>query len=274
MNVFISVDMEGVAGVSHVKQAMRGEDDYPAARKLMIGETNGAIEGAFDGGATKVVVNDSHGDMYNLIPEEMDERAELIIGSPKTAGSMMQGLGDGFDVALFVGYHAGPGVEAAVLDHVYSGRNFYDVRINGASMTETELNALLAGTYGVPLGLVTGDDKICAHVEKTIPGVRTVVVKEAFGRHVAQSIHPRRARAAIREGAREAVAGAGELQPYRIDGPFALELDTRTSLVAELCALAPGVIRTGGRTVRFESADFREVFRCLVAWMYLAVDAP
>jgi D-amino peptidase len=274
VNVFISVDMEGVAGVAHVKQAQRGEDDYPAARMLMIGETNAAIEGAFDGGATRVVVNDSHGDMYNLIPEEMDERAELIIGSPKTGGSMMQGIEAGFDVALFVGYHAGPGVEAAVLDHIYSGRNFYDVRINGASMTETEVNALVAGTYGVPLGLVTGDDKICAHIDKTIPGVRTVVVKEGYGRHMARSIHPARARAAIKAGAKEAVLGTGELKPYLLDGPFALDLDTRTSLGAELCALAPGVTRTGGRTVRFETEDFREAFRCLMAWMYLASEAP
>jgi D-amino peptidase len=273
-SVFISIDMEGIGGIAHLNQVMRGQDDYVAGRKLMAGEANAAVEGAFDGGATRVVVNDSHGDMYNLNPEDIDPRAELTIGSPKLAGSMVQGIGEGFDVALFVGYHAPPGTEAAILDHTYSGKNFHDVRLNGEPLTEAELNALLAGTYGVPVGLVTGDDKICAMVEKSIPGVRTVVVKHAYGRHVARNLHPQQARAAIREGAREAVANAAELRPHKVDGPFAFEVELRSSLAAELAALAPGTDRVGGRTVRFETDDFREGFRCLLAWMYLASNAP
>src|SRR6266487_1187222 len=149
--VFISVDMEGIAGVAHLRQVWRGSDDYPAARLLMTGEANAAVEGAFAAGATRVVVNDSHGDMENLLPEEMDPRAELLIGSPK-AWSIMQGFGPEFDVALFVGYHARAGTEAAVLDHTYSGRLLYDVRLGGNPVDEAELNAALAGTYGVPVG--------------------------------------------------------------------------------------------------------------------------
>src|SRR5438477_774278 len=235
--------MEGIAGIAHRNQVMRGEDDYTAGRMLMVGEANAAVEGAFDGGATRVVVNDSHGDMYNLIPEEMDPRAELTIGSPKTGGSMVEGIGEGFDVALFVGYHAPPGTEAAVLDHTYSGKNFHDIRLNGEPLTEAELNALVAGSYGVPVGLVTGDDKICAMVEKVIPGVRTVVVKHAYGRHVARSLHPQEARAAIRAAAREVVAQAGELRPPVIDGPVTFEVELRPSLGPARAALAPGTER-------------------------------
>src|SRR6266536_481168 len=178
--VFISIDMEGIAGIAHRQQVTRGMGDYSIGRELMTGEANAAIDGAFEGGATSVVVNDSHGDMFNLLQERLDPRAELILGSPKVPLSMMQGFGADFDVALFVGYHAAAGTEGAVLDHTYSGRLLYDVRLNERSVTEAELNAAYAGAHGVPVGLVSGDDKICAQAAARLPGLRTVVVKRGF----------------------------------------------------------------------------------------------
>jgi D-amino peptidase len=273
-NVFISIDMEGIAGIAHLQQVMRGTDDFQASRELMTDEANAAVAGAFEGGATSVVVNDSHGDMYNLLAERMDPRAELLIGSPKVL-SMMQGLGPEFQVALFIGYHAAAGTQAAVLDHTYSGRLFYEVRVNGEPVTEAELNAAVAGTYGVPVGLVTGDDKICAVAAKRIPGIRTVVVKEAFGRNVARSLHPEGAREAIRKAAAEAVSGAGELTSYSIDPPIELEADIANTSATDLCSLAPGTERVGPRTVRFETEHLMEAFRCLLAWAHLgANEAP
>ena len=273
-NIFVSIDMEGIAGISTLQQVWRGSDDFPASRRLMTLEANAAVEGAFQGGASSVVVNDSHGDMYNLLPEGLDPRAELIIGSPKTL-SMMQGFGPDFEVALFVGYHAAAGTQAAVLDHTYSGRLIYEVRLNGEPATEAELNAAFAGTYGVPVGLVTGDDKACAQAAKRLPGIRTVVVKEGYGRNVAKSLHPSAARDAIRKAAAETVAARGELHPYRPGPPFVLEADVANTSAADLCALAPGTDRVGPRTVRFEAQDFREGFRCLLAWTYLgASEAP
>jgi D-amino peptidase len=276
LKVFVSVDMEGVAGVAHLQQVWRGSGDYPACRELMTGEANAAVAGAFDGGATEVVVNDSHGDMFNLLPERMDPRAELLIGSPKPM-SMMEGFGPEFGVALFVGYHARAGTQGAVLDHTYSGRALYDVRVNGASWTEAELNAALAGMDGVPVSLVTGDDKACAQAAAGLPGVRTVVVKDGLGRGVARSLHPAKAREAIQRGAAEAVAAAaaGELQPFRPSAPFVVEADLANTGCADVCALAPGVVRTGPRTVRFDTEHFREAFRCILAWTYLAAsEAP
>src|ERR687887_1587047 len=126
-NVFISIDMEGIAGIAHLQQVMRGTDDFPASRELMTDEANAGVAGAFDSGATSVVVNDSHGDMYNLLAERMDPRAELLIGSPKVL-SMMQGFGPEFDVALFVGYHAAAGAPAPGLGPTYSGRLLYGGR--------------------------------------------------------------------------------------------------------------------------------------------------
>jgi D-amino peptidase len=273
-NVFVSIDMEGVAGVATIRQVWRGSDDYPESRRLMTEEANAAVAGAIDGGAGRVVVNDSHGDMANLLPEEMDPRAELLIGAPKVL-SMMEGFGPQYGVALFVGYHASAGTQAAVLDHTYSGRLLYEVRLNGHPATEAELNAAFAGVHGVPVGLVTGDDKACAQAVARLPGIRTAVVKQAFGRGVARSLHPQAARAAIRSAARDAVAGVGKLQPYRPEPPFALEADVANTSCADLCALAPGTARVGPRTVRFETPEFAEAFRCLLAWTYLgASEAP
>jgi D-amino peptidase len=270
MKVFVSIDMEGVAGVAHLQQVMRGSDDFPESRRLMTEEANATIAGAFDGGATEVVVNDSHGSMDNLLAEALDPRAELVIGSPKPM-SMMEGFGQGFGVALFVAYHAAAGARAAVLDHTYSGRLIYEARVNGQPWTEAELNAAFAGTFGTPVGLITGDDKAC-EVASHLPGqVVTVVVKQGLGRNVAQGMHPSVARARIREGAALAVRAAtdGALQPFVPAGPFVLEADLANSGCADLCSIMPGVDRTGPRTVRFETSVFGNAFRCLLAWTYL-----
>jgi D-amino peptidase len=269
VDVYVSIDMEGVAGVSTREQCRRGADDYAIGRRLMTGEANAAVEGAMAGGADHVTVRDAHGDMANLIPDELDERAELVYGSP-SAYSMMEGIdARAFDVALFVGYHAGAGVSAAVLAHTYSGASFYDVRVNGRSMTETELNALLAGVHGVPIGLVTGDDKICTLAEQRLPAVRTVAVKRGHGFTVGASMHPQAAREAIAEEAAATVRAAGDLEPTVEDGPFTLEVDLADLRRAELCALPPGVKRDG-RTVTYTSDGYLEAFRCLRAWVYLA----
>jgi D-amino peptidase len=268
-DVFISIDMEGIAGIAHRQQVTRGMGDYPIGRELMTKEANAAIDGAFQGGAASVMVNDSHGDMFNLLQEELDPRAELILGSPKVPLSMMQGFGPDFDVALFIGYHASAGTEAAVLDHTYYGRILWDVRINGESQTEASLNAAVAGGMGVPVGLVTGDEKACAQAEKQLPGVRTVVVKQAFGRGVARSLHPGEARDLIRKAAAEVVRDPSQFQPYRPEPPFVLEADVLNTGIADLCSLAPGVERTGPRTLRFQTDDFMQAFRCLLAFTYL-----
>jgi len=271
VKAFVSVDMEGVAGLAHLQQVMIGGPDYPESRRLMTEEANAAVAGAFDGGATDVVVNDSHGTMYNLLTELLDPRAQAVIGSPKTY-SMMAGLDPDAEVCLFVGYHAAAGTEAAVLDHTYSGRAIYACRVNGVAWTEADLNAALAGLHGVPVGLITGDDKACAAIADRLPWVIPVAVKEGMGRNVARSLHPSEARARIREGAARAVraAVAGELPAFRPDPPFVLEADLANTGCAELCALAPATDRVGARTVRFRTDDFAEAYRCLLAWTYLA----
>ncbi|MFD0890500.1 M55 family metallopeptidase, partial [Streptosporangium algeriense] len=170
MRVYVSIDMEGVAGIATMDQVVRGGHGYPAAQRLMTAEANAAIAGAFDAGAESVLVNDSHGTMDNLIHEDLDPRARLIFGSPKL-DCMAEGISEEHDVALFLGYHAAAG-EPGVLAHTYSSY-FTEVRLNGDIVSEAEVNALRAAAAGVPVGLVTGDDVICATIRDRLPGART-----------------------------------------------------------------------------------------------------
>jgi D-amino peptidase len=271
VDVLISVDLEGVAGIATRQQIHPEGRDYPIARALMTAEANAAVVGAFDGGATSVVVNDSHGPMDNLLGEQLDPRADYVVGDPKPL-DMVQEVTPQTGVVLFVGYHAGAGDPAGVLAHTYSGGAFADVRLNGRSISEAELNALVAATAGVPVGLVTGDDVICAVAEKAFPGVVTVPVKTALGRTAARSRHPVAAREAIAAGAARAVASAaaGAIRPVAIPAELVIEAELRPNGAAEMAALVPGAERVGARTVRYQAASPRAALDVLVVWSALA----
>ena len=271
MDVLISVDMEGVAGVATRQQVRPDGRDYPIARALMTGEANAAIAGAFDGGATSVVVNDSHGPMDNLLGEQLDPRAEYVVGAPKPL-DMVQEVTAQTGVVLFVGYHAGAADPSGVLAHTYNGRGFADVRLNGHPVSEAELNGLMAAAVGVPVGLVTGDDVICSVAENAFPGVVTVPVKTAVGRTAARSKQPAAARQAITAGAARAVAAAasGAIRPVPVPGELAIEVELRPSGAAELAALVPGAERTGTAGVRFRAASPGQAMDVLMVWSALA----
>jgi D-amino peptidase len=268
VDVFISIDMEGIAGITTIRQIYRGTDDYPWARELMTEEANAAIEGAFDGGADRVVVSDSHGDMGNLLPHKLDGRAELVQGGPKVPFSMMTGIGPEFGCALFLGYHAGPDVQGAILGHTWTGF-VTDVRVNGDSWNETHLNAALAGTFGVPVALVVGDRACCEQATARLTGVRTVSVKEGFGATSGKSLSPEWARTVIRSAASEAVRGIEALRPFRPVPPYTFEVDVATALIADVASLSLRTERPAARTLRLETDDVRELYRCLLAWTTL-----
>jgi D-amino peptidase len=244
VDVLISVDMEGVAGIATRQQTLPGGRDYPIARALMTAEANAAVAGAFDGGATSVVVNDSHGPMDNLLAEQLDQRADYVVGDPRPL-DMIQEMTPQTAVVLFVGYHVGAADPVGVLAHTYSGV-FADVRLNGRSISEAELNALIAATAGVPVGLVTGDDVICAIAEKTFPGVVTVPVKTALGRTAARSRHP-----------------------VAIPDELVIEAELRHGGAVEMAARVPGTERLGARTVRYRAAGPRVAMDVLIVWYTL-----
>ncbi|NUW34654.1 M55 family metallopeptidase [Nonomuraea sp. SMC257] len=269
-DVYISIDMEGVAGIATMDQVSRGGHGYARAQRLMTAEANAAIEGAFAAGARSVLVNDSHGAMDNLLHEELDPRARLIFGTPKL-DCMAEGISAEHDVALFLGYHAAAG-SPGVLAHTFSS-HFPEVRLNGAIVSEAEVNALQAAAVGVPVGLLTGDDVICGVAGKALPGVRTVAVKIAHGHTAADSLSPVAARRLIKEAAAETVRSAGGLRPVELPGVLELEIDMPTTPAAELGELVPGVRRIADKTLAATFATPREVLGCVTTCSHLAADA-
>src|SRR5512142_1280488 len=272
MRVYISMDMEGVAGVVHEDQTNpldpRCAPEYARFRKLMTAEANAAVQGAVDAGATRILVNDSHWTMRNLLAEELHEAAELISGGPK-ALSMMEGIDGGFDAALCIGYHARAGTRAAILDHTYTDR-LIDVRLNGRSVGELGLNATLAGVYEVPVVLVSGDAALATEAHDLLGDeVATVIVKEAVGRHAARSLAPVVACRRIREAVTKALKRKGA-RPFTMEAPITLEADFAKTVEADMAELVPGSMRTSGRNVAFTHHDYKEVFRAWRAMHNLA----
>lgn len=270
MRVFISVDMEGVAGVVHVDQTRSSGQDFMRGRELMTLEANAAALGAFDAGATEVVINDSHGDMRNLLWEKLDPRVRFILGGMKPL-SMCQGLDDGrFDAALYIGYHAGMGARAAILDHTYSGAVVGQVRINGRVLNETGLNALVAGHYGTPVALVTGDDACCREAKEQLGDVETVAVKWGITRYSAKSLHPTEAQRQIREAAARAVKNLSRFKPFTLPAPLKLEVQFLNSGNADNVAEMPGAVRVDPLTVAFTGNSVMDMFRALMSMLDLA----
>jgi len=270
--VFISIDMEGITGIVDWTQVGGDPKEYEAGRRLMVGDLNAAIEGALDAGAEDIVVSDAHGGMRNLKPEEVNEAAYLIRGSPKP-GSMMEGISDEFDAALYVGYHSKKGTERGVLCHTISGRTVDAILVNGRETGEFGLNAALAGWYGVPSVFISGDAAVAAEAMSFVPDIRTAVVKWGVGRYAAKCLHPKRARALIKRTATEALANAGGIEPYRAEEPVEVKLRCVTSTMADVAALLPYAERVDGKTVKAVFSEYPEAIRGLRAAIYLAGSA-
>lgn len=265
MKLYISSDMEGVAGVSSWQQvdARTPHPEYATYRRYYTQEVRAAIEGARDATACDVLVNDSHGPMHNLLLDDLPEDVRVVFGNRKPL-SMVQEAEAGFDGAFFVGYHGAAGDRDAVLCHTYAPSVVYEVRVNGVRCSEATINAGLLGYYGVPLLLVTGDRTTVERVQDRMPWVRGAIVKESIGAFAADSLGPREAQRLIRDVAREAVA-ARDAKPFRFEPPIVLELDLVTAAQADLVATIPAFERTGGRSVRFAHDAYPVVFRAFVA---------
>jgi D-amino peptidase len=266
MKVFLSSDMEGTAGVVDWEQCVGPGPEAVAGRKLLLAEVNAAIEGALAGGATQVVVNDSHSTMRNLPPAELKGGASYISGAHKPL-YMMQGLDDSFDAVIFVSYHGSIGAPAG-LSHTYNPRAVMEARLDGVVTGEAGINALVAAHYGVPVVLVTGDRQACEETAALIPGVHAAVVKDSVSRLAAHSLHPDRACALIEEKAEIAVAGATGAKPPPL-AAASLEVSVRTTDIAEAASWVRGVERTGDRELRFTGDSALAVYRSFCAAILL-----
>jgi D-amino peptidase len=271
VKIYMSVDIEGCAGVVDREQGnLAGGAEYALGRRLMTEETNAAIEGALEAGATEIVVNDSHAQMRNIIPTELHQQATLIQGRVKHA-FMVEGLDETFDAVFMVGYHAAAGVRDGVLNHAFHP---YELRYNGVVWSEIGLTASVAGHFGVPVALVTGDDAAVRDAEALLPPHVGVSVKRGISRMGGESLHPVEARRLIREGAKAAVERVrdGAVNPLAVSTPVTIEIDFYYSPQADVTALIPTIERIGDRTVRFESPDAVAAYRTFLASYYISRD--
>lgn len=265
MKAFISIDMEGIGGIVREIETdpIKGGEAYQQSRRLMTQEGNAAIEGCLKAGATEVLIADSHWNFDNLIPEDLNEAATLLRGTPRSF-SMVQGLDGSYDAALFIGYHAKAGTPRAILDHTYTGR-IASVHVNGIEVGETGINAFLAGHHGVPVVLVSGDSAVAAEAKALLPHVHTVTVKEATGATAAKNLHPKRARDLIRMEAAHALMQAKSIEPLRAKTPIEMVVEFKSSDAADFAAMIPTVRRVGGTRLEFEADDYLEAFRTFYA---------
>jgi D-amino peptidase len=267
MKVFISVDMEGVAGIVAWEQCVAGGEDYPHGRQLLLGEVNAAIEGARQAGATELCVNDAHSVMRNLAPEALAGRASYLSGTFKPR-YMMQGLDSSFDAILYLGYHAAIAT-AGTLSHTYNPRAVTNVRLNGQEAGESGLNALVAAHYGVPVAVVTGDQYVGPEAARFCPGITQIPVKQSISRYAAEHLHPEVARERIRDGVCTALSGLDRLRPPEFDLPATVDVDLASPDMAEQATWLRGVRRTGGRSVRFTDDEPLRLFQAFVTLVYL-----
>lgn len=270
MKVYISADMEGTSGIVHSDQTDPSHHEYQHFRKTMLAEVNAAIEGAVKGGAQEILVNDSHWNMRNLIIEDLNPAATLLSGSPKPF-SMMTGIDGGYDAVFFTGYHARAGSAFGNLDHTYTGPQLVqNVWLNGVEVGEYGLNAALAGHFGVPVVLITGDQTACAQAKELLgDDLEAVVVKEATGRASAKNIHPTKVHQMIREAAERATAARKKRAPFVVKSPITLRLAVARSSQAEIISLMPNVKRVAPRLVELTHDDYAVIFNAFRAMLVL-----
>ena len=272
MKVYISADMEGVTGVTHSQDVIPGRSQYERFRRLLTADVNAAIEGAARGGANDFLVNEAHDGMRNILLEDLDGRAEIIVGQRKPY-SMMQGF-EGADVAFFVGYHARAGTEG-VLSHTFdSPMVVTGVELNGQPCSEARMNATLAGLQSIPVGLVTGDDLACAEAEALYPGVRTARVKTAVDRYTARCLSPEASHGRIRESAQRAAEGIEDLTPYTPEPPYSFTVEFATASAAASVLFFPGLERVDDRRVSWTDEDYETAFKMFIGVMRLSRSDP
>jgi D-amino peptidase len=268
--IYISVDMEGIWGVVHGDQVSATSPEYGAARRWMAEDVNAVVAGLLEAGAGEIVVNDSHGSMRNIVADALNPKVSLISGSPKPL-SMMQGIDGTYDAVVFVGYHARAGTAAGILDHTISSTTIRSIKVNGQELPELGLNAAIAGYFNVPVIMLTGDTTTCGQAKALLgDGLVTAAVKEAIGRAAARLFPAEQARARLKEAAREALGKRQSFQPFRLAGPYTVDVEFHNTAQAELPLLLPGVKRTGARSVSLSGTDYIETFKLLRAVIALA----
>ncbi|MFP8906905.1 M55 family metallopeptidase [Streptomyces atacamensis] len=261
--ILISADMEGATGVTWPADVLPGTPQWERCRPMFTSDVNAAIAGFLDGGADEVLVNEAHWTMRNLLLEKLDDRAQMLTGRHKSL-SMVEGVQHGdVDGIAFVGYHTGAGAEG-VLAHTYLANSLTGVWLDGERASEGRLNAAVVAEYGVPVVLVTGDDRTCDDARGYAPAARGVAVKDYVSRYAAVCRTPARTAADIRAAAKEAVALAVRHEPTG-PRPHTVEIEFDAEHLAGAATVVPGVEQTGERRVAYTSPSMYEGIRTFKA---------
>lgn len=271
LKIYISADMEGVAGAVTGDQLGPGGFEYERFREFMTAEVNAAIDAARAAGAEQILVSDSHGNGANLLIERIPSDVMVVRSWPRPLG-MMDGLDETFDGAMFLGYHSSTSNRRGVRAHTMSSANVTELRLNGIAMSEAGLNAAIAGHFGVPVILVSGDDVAVAETQVIVGEVEGAVVKWARGFHAARTLTPEAAQEEIRTRVASAMSRLEEFEPYVLQTPIEVELSLKHYRPIELLGYLPNVRRSSSHSIRFEAQDMEEVSRFLTFVLNYRVD--
>jgi D-amino peptidase len=256
--VYISVDMEGVAGVVTADQLLPAGFEYERYRRFMTDEALAAVRAAKQAGATEIVVSDSHANGENLLIELFPKEVKIVRSWPRH-GAMMAGLDKSFSAALFIGYHASTTNPKGVRAHTISSAHFTRLALNGTAVTEAEFNAAYAGEFGVPVVFASGDDVAVAEIKARLGEMDTVATKISLGFHSAETLTPAEACDRIYAGVLAALTRKDHRQPYGITHPVTLDLTFKSYMPAEILSYLRSVERVDSHTIRFVGHDMQEV---------------
>jgi D-amino peptidase len=260
LKVYISADMEGVAGAVSPSQLGPTGFEYARFREFMTAEVLAAIQGARDAGATEILVSDSHGNGENLLIDRLPADVTVVRSWPRPL-MMMEGIDSSFHAAVLIGYHAGTTNPRGVRAHTMSSANLAGIALNGTSMPEAGISAAIAGRFGVPVVMISGDDIAVGEARELLGEVEGAVVKRAISFHSAATLTPEAAQTMIRGAVKRALDGRSAFRPYSVRTPIALDLTFKNYRPAEMLAFLPGVERRDAHTVRFTGRDIVEVSR-------------
>ncbi len=263
IKVFISADMEGITGVVTGEQLSPAGFEYARFREFMTADVLAAIQGAREAGATQFVVADAHGNMQNLLIDRFSPDVTIVRGSPRPL-EMMDGIDSTFSAVIFIGYHSATTNTRGVRAHTISSATFAAVEVNGVPMAESGINAAVAGYFGVPVVLVSGDDQAVAEVTQLLGNVEGAAVKQSSGFHAAATMTPEAGQALIRARAKAAITRLKDFKPHVLRGPFALDLTYKSYTPAEAMAMLPGIERRTAHTVRYQARNIPDLVRFLV----------
>ena len=261
--LFIAADIEGVAGVASVDQLGPKEFEWQAARGWMTAEVAAAASAALRLGYDEVVVADGHGNALNILPDGLPERTRLIRSWPRPL-LQMEGVDlEGVDACLMIGFHGAATGPSGVLAHTYHGGLFAELKLNGVAFSEAYLNAALAGEFGVPTLLITGDDAACAELRNAIPEVETCVLKRAISWKSAESMSPKEGAAAVAAATERALARRAQIAPFKLKPPYELEMRFTNRISALLLDWLPCFEATDPFTARLRAPTIEAVMKAI-----------